>query len=303
MNFLTFGDLESWLPARPFFGVVGHPVAHSLSPPMQQAALDALGVEADYLAFDLTVDELPLALPLLKKKGVKGLNLTVPHKEAVIPLLNRVSKAVSRAGSANTLTLTEEGWHGHTTDGPGFARAVKEEFFLDLRGLRVLVLGAGGAGRAVAVQCVLDGADEVHVANRTLARAQSVVNFLRSLWHTERLLGPSDPLRAHPLSIDGLQVVLDHVDLIVNCTSLGLGPGDESPLPVQLLQPHHLVFDTIYRPAKTPLLRAAAQAGARGVNGLSMLLHQGALSIESWLGVEAPLGIMREALRKASGSV
>lgn len=268
---------------------------------MQQAALDYLQVGADYHAFELTPEELPQALPMLAERGARGLNLTVPHKAVVLGHLAALSEAAKRAGSANTLTFTENGIYGHTTDGPGFARAIREEFSIDLRGLRILILGAGGAARAVAVQCVLDEADEVHVANRTFAKAEEVVEVLRGLWHRERLLGPMDPLKAHPLDPDALKAVLDQMDLIVNCTSLGLGPGDDSPLPARVIQPHHLVYDTIYRPARTPLMRAAGQSGARVANGLSMLLHQGALSLETWLGVEAPLAVMRAALRKAAG--
>jgi shikimate dehydrogenase len=286
-----------------FYGVVGYPVKHTLSPVMQQAALDALGVNAKYLAFEVSPHELAELLPVFAKKGAKGLNLTVPHKEVVISQVAELSDTARQAGAANTLSFLGDGRIvGHNTDALGFSRAIREEFMLDLRGLRVLILGAGGAARAVALQCVLEDADEVVIANRTLEKARKIAEQVKKFRRTEKLIGPQEPLRAVPLDVELLRGVLDHIDLVVNCTSLGLAPGDASPLPQRCFQPHHLVYDTIYRPLRTPLMLEASRAGARVANGLSMLLHQGALSLEIWLGREAPLAVMRLALMKAAGT-
>lgn len=294
--------LKGWRPARATYGVVGWPVAHSLSPPMHAAALESLGVGADYLAFEVGPEDLAVALGLMGQAGVLGLNLTVPHKAPAVGMVDELSEEARLAGAVNTLIFGEGGRRaGHNTDARGFSRAIREEFQLPLSELKVLILGAGGAGRAIALQAARERAERIVVANRTLARAESLAREIAPIYLDDKLVGQAARLRAISLDAAALAAEVDGVDLIVNATSVGLRAGDPSPLPAHLLRPHHLVYDTIYNPARTPLLEAALEVGARGANGLSMLLHQGALSLETWLGRPAPVDVMRRALRRAAG--
>jgi shikimate dehydrogenase len=186
---------------------------------------------------------------------------------------------------------------GLNTDGPGFSRAIREEFSVDLRDLRVLLLGAGGgAGRAVALQCASEHCERLVLVNRTFEKAKDLADELRPLFQKARVFGPVARLEAIDWNDAALRFQIANTDLVVNATALGLKHFDESVLPASLLAPHLLVYDTIYEPARTRLLAAAADAGARGADGLSMLLHQGALSFEHWFDREAPLGVMRAAL-------
>jgi shikimate dehydrogenase len=293
---ITIEQLASWQPTRTTYGVVGFPVAHSRSPAMHQAALNHLKLDADYLAFEVPPERLGEALPLWSAKGVAGLNLTIPHKQLVLGMVAELSDEVREIGAANTLVNTTTGWSGHNTDGRGFSKAVREIFRYSLRELRVLVLGAGGAARAIALQCAREGADRVVIANRTEDKATALADEIARKFTTEKLAGQVARFRGIALSSPHLAAELDTIDLIVNATSVGLKSGDPSPLPTHLLQPHHLVYDTIYAPSVTPLMRAAIEAGARAENGLGMLLHQGALSFELWTGQAAPLDVMRAAL-------
>ncbi len=297
---LRMGELDGWKPARATYGVVGWPVGHSLLPAMHTAALEALGVEADYVAFDVAPEELGGALELLGRAGVRGGNLTVPHKVAGATVVGELSDEARMAGAVSTVVFGEGGRAvGHNTDARGFSRAIREEFRMPLSEMKVLVLGAGGTGRAIAFQAARERAERIVLANRTVARAEALARDIAPMYLDDKLEGQAARLRALPLEGVALAGEMEGVDLIVNATSLGMRPGDASPLPAHLLRPHHLVYDTIYGPPRTPLLEAALEAGARGAGGLSMLLHQGALSLEIWLGRPAPVDVMRRALRGA----
>jgi shikimate 5-dehydrogenase len=196
-----------------------------------------------------------------------------------------------RAGSVNTVSVGPDGTlSGTSTDGPGFSRAVEEVFGKKLSELRVMILGAaGGAGRAVTMQCASAGCPALMLINRDLEKLGRLLDDLGSLYPPERVAaGNFDKLF--------LEAGLKTSDLVVNCTSLGMKPADATPIPARLLAPHHLLYDTIYVGHRTPLLKAGDAAGARGENGLSMLLHQGALSFERWFQRSAPLAEMRAAL-------
>jgi shikimate dehydrogenase len=177
---------------------------------------------------------------------------------------------------------------GFNTDGYGFLKAIKEDFNLSIKGKRVLVLGAGGAGHGIAVKCALDGAARVIVANRTPARIEPIAREIR---------GTKTEFLALALTAEEIRKVIHEVDLVVNATSVGLQEGDSLGLGADLFSPHLHVYDTIYRPAETELLRVAESAGAKVANGLSMLLHQGAKAFEIWTKRKAPLAVMRRALR------
>jgi shikimate dehydrogenase len=200
-------------------------------------------------------------------------------------------------GAVNTVVFEAAGIRGFNTDGPGFVRAIRDEFAVDLRDLRILLLGAGGgAGQAIAAQCAREGCERLVLVNRTLDKLVPLAARLGPWFHSDRLEGPGDRLRVLALDDPALRGAAAESDLIINCSSLGLRHGDPAPLPESLIGPWHLVYDTIYQPPKTALLRAAAAAGARVGNGLSLLLHQGALAFEIWFPGDAPLAAMRAGL-------
>jgi len=264
---------------------------------MQNAALKSCGLEMQYARFQIGADELEAALRLLPGLGFVGINLTVPHKIAALGLVDEVEAPAKKIGAINTIRVEGERLLGSNTDGAGFARAIRNEFSVDLRDLRVLLLGAGGgAGRAIAMQCALEGCERLVLVNRTFAKANALAEELRAHFKEARVLGPVARLEAAEWQETALRFQIANVDLVVNATSLGLKRSDPPALAASLLAPHLMVYDTIYTPARTPLLSAAIEAGARGANGLSMLLHQGALSFETWFDREAPLGVMRAAL-------
>lgn len=274
-------------------GVFGHPIAHTASPAMHNAAFDHLGMNWRYLAFDVDPANLRGALRGIVDLNFAGINLTVPHKLLALDIVDEVDKQSRVFGAVNTLLVDGRELRGFNTDGYGFVRALREDFGLELRGRRVLILGAGGAGRALAIQCALEGAAAIFLANRTVAKAFQVVGEVRKL-------APHAFTVALPMQPAHIAKHLDEVDLVVNATSLGLKPGDALPLKAFPRRCNWLrVYDTIYRPAETPLLALARTAGAKTANGLSMLLHQGARAFELWSGRRAPVAVMRRALQKA----
>ncbi len=299
----TLADLEKWREATddvdpPIrLGVFGDPIAHSLSPQMQNAALRACKIDMQCARFHIRANELRSALRFLRELDFVGVNLTVPHKIAAFAQIDEADKFASHAGAVNTIRLRDRELIASNTDGEGFLRAIRSEFSVDVRDLRVMILGAGGgSGHAVAWQCALENCERLVLVNRTLEKANALVERLRPSFAGPRVLGPVARLEAVPWDEAALRAQLADIDLIVNATPLGMNPSDLSPVPARLLAPHHMVFDAVYGSSKTSLLRAADEAGARGANGLLMLLHQGALAFSSWFDREAPIEAMRVAL-------
>jgi len=299
----TLADLERWSeithdvdpPIR--LGIFGDPVAHSLSPQMQNAALRAFEIKMQYARFHIRVNELRSALRFVRELDFVGINLTVPHKIAGLTQVDAADESAARCGAVNTVHLHDKKLIGSNTDAEGFSRAVRSEFSINLRDLRVMILGAGGGtGRAIAWQCGLENCERLVLVNRTLEKASAIVEELRRFFVEARVLGPVARLEAVRWDETAIRAQLADIDLIVNATPLGMNPSDPAPIPARLLAPHHMVFDCVYRPSKTALLRAADEAGARGANGLSMLLHQGALSFSLWFNREAPIEAMRSAI-------
>lgn len=300
---LTLADLRAGIAEPTRFVVLGDPIAHSRSPVMQNAALDAIGSPLRYARLRLAPDELAEGVALLAAQGFRGANVTIPHKLAVRALCQTLSEGAQALGAVNTLVFEAGGRvAGFNTDGPGFVRAIRESFGMDLHDLRVLILGAGGgAGRALAAECALAPCERLVLANRDLAKAHALAAELQPrLTRRARLLGPGEGLEVCPLESAALGRQLAQTDLIVHCTPLGLSFADPLPLPVRLLEPHHLVYDTVYRSGgETRLVQAAREQGARAASGESMLLHQGALAFELWHGRAAPVEAMRRALKEA----
>ena len=304
----TFDDLKNWdratrdlgKPAR--LSVFGDPVAHSLSPQMHQPALDASDIDASYVRLHIQPDQLKEALRLLPERKFIGTNVTIPHKAGVVSQMHDLTAVARRTGIVNTVLVDEDSGQliGHSTDGPGFERAIRECFATDLRDLRILILGAGGgAGRAVAVQCAMERSERLVLVNRTAEKAQTLAAELDEFFHDDRVAGPVERLEAVPWTEDALARQMDHIDLIVNATSLGMKRTDTALLPRRLIQPHHLIYDMVYSPPRTRLIADAEDAGARTANGLSMLLWQGALSYEFWFNRSAPVEAMRKGLLAA----
>jgi shikimate dehydrogenase len=298
----TLEDLRDWLrpqkkSAAPIrLGVLGDPVAHSLSPQMQNAALESCGLKLRYARFEIGSDELAAALDLLRALGFAGVNLTVPHKIAALEFMDDVDEHARQIGAVNTIKIDDGKLRGFNTDGKGFSRAIREEFSVDLRDLRVLVLGAGGAARAIALQCAKENCERLVIANRTIEKAGDLAKELRDFFTGPKVFGPVPRLQAIPWEESAFRFQIANIDLVVNATSVGLNRADASPIPARLLAPHLMIYDTIYSSDRTPFVSAALEAGARGANGLSMLLHQGALAFEIWFEREAPLDAMRAAL-------
>ena len=307
-DFITLDDLTHWTQTRERFSpparlaVIGDPIGHSRSPQMHNPALAACGIDAQYIRVQVPSGRVAEAFDRFQEAGFLGVNITIPHKFEALEAVDHLDPLARRLGAVNTLALREDGRYGYNTDGPGFLRSVREAFQADVRDLRVLILGAGGgAGRAVAVQCALEGCWRLVLANRTQTKAESLARELRSLLPHP---SPVKDITAVPWDDQHLHTELENVDLVVNATSLGMKPGDAELIPAGSLRPHHLVFDMVYRAngTLTPLLSQARQAGAKSVDGLSLLLHQGALSFEHWFQRDAPLEVMRQGLLQSLAS-
>ncbi len=270
--------------------VIGHPIAHSASPPMHQAALDAAGIDARYIRLDIEPGQVGEAFARMRALGFIGCNVTVPHKLDAMAACDEVHPDAQALGAVNTIRFDEDATRGFNTDGPGFARAIEDDFHAPLASLKVAVVGAGGgAGQAIATQGCLSGIAKLVVVNRTVAKLGPLVARVR-------LLSPQTEIVA--LSFDDPSLA-DHClscDLIVNTSSVGLKSGDPPIVPVACLKKEHLVYDTIYQPAVTPLLAMANTLGCRTANGVSMLLNQGALAFQLWFPGTTPLPTMRVAL-------
>ena len=277
-------------------GIIGYPIAHSISPIFQQAALDHCGIDATYQAYEVAPDDVGRFVNDLRRDGAWGINVTVPHKEAVIPHLDEVDDWATAAGAVNTIVNRDGHLTGHNTDGLGFLRALQDEGGFVPEGSRVLILGAGGAARGVVLALSRAKVSTLIIANRTLERAQR----LAELAHSSDSNGIAISLGGRDL-IEAARAA----DLIVNCTTIGMSHGPDeagSPLPAVSITSTVLVNDLVYNPLETPLLKAAAQVGAKCLGGILMLVYQGAASFEMWTGRDAPVAVMLEAANKAMAS-
>ena len=279
-------------------GIIGYPIGHSISPVFQQAALDYYSVDARYQAWEVSLDNLPQFIEGLRSPDTLGCNVTVPHKEAVMEMLNMVDDWALRVGAVNTIVNRDGKLGGYNTDGQGFLRALKGDFRVE--GCKVLILGAGGAAKGIAMALAGEGVSSITIANRTMSRADRLARSLKE---------QGSQAMALPLESEGLVQAASESDLIVNCTTLGMkhGPNEEgTPLVAAQIAPRTLVYDLVYNPPMTPLLQQAEKAGARTLSGLPMLVYQGAASFELWTDKEAPVEVMmrtaREALEQAQES-
>ncbi|MEO6847011.1 MAG: shikimate dehydrogenase [Chthoniobacterales bacterium] len=279
--------------------VFGDPIAHSRSPQMQNTALKAASINAQYVRVHATAEEFPEALRALPRAGFLGANVTIPHKITALNTVDRVDDHARKIGAVNTIVVEGQKLAGYNTDGPALVRAIREEFAVDLRDLRVMIIGAGGgAGRAIAVQCALENCERLVLVNRTYEKAKTISTELESYFRSDRLIGPGERILAIPWEQNLLRNQIAQVDLLINATSIGMQRTDPSLLP-GLITANLLIYDTVYATGKSPLVEDAEACGARAANGLSMLLWQGALAFEIWFNRSAPVEAMRQGLLKA----
>jgi shikimate dehydrogenase len=274
------------------FAVLGHPIGHTLSPVMHNAAFRSLGLDAIYLAFDVAPERLMDVLPAMRTMGFRGVNLTVPLKEVAFKGFADLDDSARRLGAVNTVQFLPEGLRGHNTDGKGFLRAVQEAFGVSPRGLTIFMLGCGGAGRAVAITAAVEGAGRLLLADIENARCQGVARDVAAYAPAARV----EVVGADPAAWTSR---LRDADLVVQGTPVGMKPDDVCPLPPAAFRAGQLAFDLVYNRPETCFMRAARGGGARAVNGLGMLLHQGAEAFTIWTGKPAAVEVMRQALEAA----
>lgn len=270
--------------------VLGFPIAHSASPRMHQPALDANGINARYIRLEVEPGKIPEAFARMKALGFIGCNVTVPHKLDAMAACDEVHPDARALGAVNTVRFDSDATRGFNTDGPGFANAVQDDFGVPLGSLTVAIAGAGGgAGQAIATQCVLLGVGRLVLANRSVEKLETLAKRLGEL-------GGGTEVSTFPLTGEALTAACRDCDSIVNTSSVGLKEGDPSILTAECLRSGQFVYDTIYQPPVTPLLALANEMGCRTANGKSMLLHQGALAFRHWFPGTDPLPVMKAAL-------
>ncbi|MDD4018425.1 MAG: shikimate dehydrogenase [Kiritimatiellae bacterium] len=273
------------------FGLLGHPVKHSLSPLMHSASFRALGIEAEYLCFDVPPESLAERLAACRRESFDGLNLTVPLKEAALPLMDRLDPSARLFGAVNTVRFGPHGLTGFNTDAEGFLADLSLSRHMTPWGRRVLILGCGGAGRALAIACVKQGAAEVLLADQTTEKVERLAADIG------RLL-PDAEAQVEALTADAAvwKQKAPGADLVVQCTPVGLREGDAPVLPPEAFRPGQLLYDIIYTSRVTPTMRAAQASGADTMNGAGMLAYQGAAAFTLWTGMTADAAAMRAAL-------
>ena len=268
-------------------GVIGHPIAHTLSPVMHNAAIAQLGLDLVYLPFPIAPEHLADALSGFAAMGLLGFSVTIPHKQAIMPLLNEISPTAQAIGAVNTVCRTEQGWSGTNTDAEGFLAPLLP-LSRDWQDATAVVLGNGGAARAVVAGCAQLGFGQIQVVGRSAAKLEA----FRQSWPNLASLS------VHPW--ENLAQLLAGAALVVNSTPIGMHPqADTSPLSqseMQQVQPETILYDLIYSPRPTLFLQQAAKQGAVAIDGLEMLVNQGAVALGLWLRQAAPVEVMRQAL-------
>jgi len=275
-------------------GIIGDPIEHTMSPVMHNAAFKKLGMDYLYVPFRVRKGELGKAIDGIRALNIRGLNVTIPHKVDIIPFLDKLDPLVEKIGAVNTIVNSDGGLTGYNTDAAGFLQALLEKG-IEPEGKNIVVLGAGGASRAISFILAERGAHLV-ILNRQLELdwAEELAHRIFQVFKKE--------VKALELNEENLVMVLERADVLINATSVGMSPNiDETPVPARLLKPELTVFDIVYNPVKTRLLREAEAAGAQTIGGLDMLVWQGALAFEKWTGKQAPFDLMKREAIKALG--
>ncbi len=270
------------------YGILGFPVSHSLSPVMQNAAFQASGIDSVYVPFAVSSDRLAAAIEGIRALQVKGFNVTIPHKTAVMPLLDQLAPSAVQAGAVNTVVNQRGVLIGHNTDGDGLVRSLSTDLGCEVRGARVLLVGAGGAARGALAALCRAQTRSIVIVNRTAAKADELV-------HAFALEFPATELQA--CGFDQLLLSeLPRTDLLINATSLGMAGEEIEGLPLALLPGHARVYDMVYNPPETVLLKGTRIRGLKAANGLGMLVAQGELAFSIWHDKAPVAGVMRKAL-------
>ncbi len=274
------------------YAVLGHPIGHTLSPVMHNASIEALGIDAIYLAFDVAPDQLMSVLPAMGSMGFGGVNLTIPLKEVAFRGLKQLDESARLLGAVNTVQFTKDGGMiGHNTDGYGFLKAMEEAFGEPLSGASVFVLGCGGAGRAVALMAAGGKVSRIALADVDQSKLDAVAGEVNKLYpnvNVTKIAEPSDQIAACRAA-----------DIVIQATPVGMKQTDTALLGPEAFRAGQCAFDLIYMYPETVFMKQAQQGGARTANGLGMLLHQGARAFSIWSGSEPDIAAMRSALQKA----
>ncbi|MBK1876891.1 shikimate dehydrogenase [Pelagicoccus mobilis] len=293
----TLEDLHDWQFQGTSLAVLGQPVRHSISPQMHNAALAELAAKHPqlsawkYFRFEIAPEQLLESLPLFHAKGFQGLNLTVPHKEIAFPAVSQIDPEAQPIGAVNTLRRLDDGWAGYNTDGYGLAQGIERELQREIQNSDLVLLGAGGAARAAAIQALQSRCQSLTIVNRNQERLGKLVSELQPIAAAANI-----PL--HPLSPQDIDT-LPAGCLLVNATSLGLKQDDPTPIPEDKLPLNACCYDMIYNPPTTRLMNLVSQNGGIVANGLSMLVHQGAKSLSIWTETDAPAETMQKAAEQA----
>lgn len=275
-------------------GIIGDPVEHSMSPAMHNAAFARMGLDFCYVPFRVKPEDLPQAVAGMKALNIRGLNVTIPHKVAIIPLLDELDPLAEKIGAVNTVVNENGVLQGFNTDAIGFLEALIQKG-VEPKGKKVVVLGAGGAARAVSFMLAERRAHLI-ILNRRLELdwAEALAGQLAQTF--------GQGVEALELTGENLARALEEAYILVNATSVGMSPNiDETPVTSDLLRPSLVVFDVVYNPVKTKLLGQAEQIGAQTISGLEMLVWQGALAFELWTGAKAPVELMKKEVIKVLG--
>ncbi len=285
-----------------FIGLIGYPLKHSISPYFQQAALDYHQLDIRYELWETKPGRLESTIARLREPQNLGANVTVPYKETVLPLLDEVDEMASLIGAVNTIVKRDDRLLGFNTDAHGFLQGLRQEGHFEPEGKRVMILGAGGAARAVCFALVREKVSSLIISNRTLIRAEILADSLRS--HVAEVGLETEVITMAWQALNSTEAFA-HCQLIVNCTTMGMKHSPQegkSPLSFNVIPQDVLVYDLVYNPHPTPLLRLAEKAGANILGGLAMLVYQGAASFELWTSKKAPVDTMfnraREAVQK-----
>lgn len=265
--------------------VIGHPIKHSLSPVMHNIAFERLGLDICYVAIDVDPDGIKYFIKGLKYTNIVGVNVTIPHKTKVIPYLDELSEEAKILGAVNTIKITKEKLIGYNTDVYGFEKCLEG---IDVSKCSALLIGAGGAGKAVAYTLCKLNVKNLYITNRTEEKAKQLIQFMNSIFNRKIKFIPFDQLDS-----------LETMDIIVNATPLGMeGMKEELDIPSSIIGKHTTAIDLVYNPPITGFLKKASSLGARTLNGIKMLVYQGAASFKIWTELDPPVDVMEEAVRR-----
>jgi shikimate dehydrogenase len=275
---------------KSLYGVIGNPIAHSMSPLMHNDAFKENGLESHYQPFEVRSEDLEKAVEGLKVLGVKGFNVTIPHKRAIMPLLDEVDPLAKAIGAVNTVVRKENRFIGYNTDGMGFLKSLEESCPFPLDERKVLIIGAGGAARAIFYSLAASGIQSIDICNRTPGRGDDIIK------------GCPFPCNSAALSLHHAEQGMEKYDIIIQTTSVGMYPDTNAmPLDVTRIKEGAFISDIIYNPLETNIIKTFDRLGGQGDNGIGMFVHQGALAFELWTGIIPDSDRMRKIVQQQLG--